>query len=273
MHPFLKKTLLIIPLMLLFSACTDVEVKIQGYTNINANSTYVYKAKVIVDEDEEVKIERYQWSVLSGESLVVLNNSSTKEVEIETKKVGKIVLHVEIVAEGKTYEDEMTISIHKKEIVNGYTLPAKPDEELNKETVLGIDSNDNGVRDDVERYVLKKYKNHHKIVSEIALQSGRAFQIILNDPSKAKETTKFMDAAQDCNWYFKDDADYFGDKILIDHNIMNDDFEDLQLNTKKRVRAYLKYNQKLSGGVYRLSKYSERKGHCDFNTSQLLKIQ
>ncbi len=133
-------------------------------------------------------------------------------------------------------------------MVNGDRLPPEPDEKINTSTLLGVDVNNNDVRDDVERYLLQKYKDHHKIVSEIALQSARAFQIVLEHPENARETTKFMDAASSCNFYFKGSADSYGDPILINGYIMEYKYEELQLNTKDRIRAYLEYNHNLSGG-------------------------
>jgi len=146
-----------------------------------------------------------------------------------------------------------TLSLNVIKIINGHTLPPMPDKTLNDSTLLGIDSNSNGVRDDVERYLLIKYKDHHKIVSEIALQSGRAFQIVLEHPENARETIKVWNAAKSCNRYFKDDADYYGDEILVNHKIVDYVFKELQLNTKERVSAYLEYNHNLSGGVYKLA--------------------
>jgi len=118
--------------------------------------------------------------------------------------------------------------------------------------------------------VLNKYKDHHKIVSEIALQTGRAHQMALGDPSKAKETTKFMGAALHCNMYFKNSANSYGDPILIDDYITDNKFKDIQINTKERIKAYLQYNRNLSGGVYRMSGGLERKALCDFNVTKLL---
>jgi len=155
-------------------------------------------------------------------------------------------------------------------VINGYTLPPQPDETLNNSTVLGIDSNNNGVRDDVEIYVLNKYKEHHKIISEIALQAGRAHQMALGDPSKAKESVVYMSAARYCNWYFMDSADYYGDPILIDHTIAGNKFKDIQINTKERIKAYLQYNRNLSGGVYRQVYGLKAKALCDFNVTKLL---
>ena len=159
----------------------------------------------------------------------------------------------------------------KAVVINGYTLPPIPDKTLNDSTLLGIDSNANGVRDDVEIYLLKKYKDHHKIVSEIALQSGRAFQIVLEHPENARETTKLMSAARYCYYYFEEFTDSHGNPILIDNYIMEYKYEELQLNTKERIRAYLEYNHNLSGGVYRAVYGPEAKELCDFNVTELLK--
>ncbi|WP_370307614.1 hypothetical protein [Sinimarinibacterium flocculans] len=41
-------------------------------------------------------------------------------------------------------------------LINGIAVPPEPDPELNNTTVAGIDSNDNGVRDDVERHLAQQ---------------------------------------------------------------------------------------------------------------------
>ncbi len=53
-------------------------------------------------------------------------------------------------------DDEPSIE-NVPEVINGHKLPPELDETLNNSTLLGIDSNNNGVRDDVERYVIKRY--------------------------------------------------------------------------------------------------------------------
>ena len=156
------------------------------------------------------------------------------------------------------------------ETVNGYLLPPEPDPAINTTTLLGVDSNDNGVRDDVERWLILKYQKHHRMVTEIALQTGRAFQFMLADPTNAEANRKKINGAQDCNFYFKDYAQLFGEPVLIDHEILNDDFNKHQLNTAKRINAYLEYDSLLSGGVYRFSHASEKKKQCDFDVDTLL---
>jgi len=152
-------------------------------------------------------------------------------------------------------------------VINGYMLPLEPDATINNATLLGVDSNDNGVRDDVERYIVKIYKDHHKIVTEIGFQGARAFQQILDYPLNTEENYKALRDSSDCNVYFREVADQLGDSILIDHRI---NFKKLQLNTKSRVRAYLTYDRQLSGGVYRLTPYSQTKNKCSNEVLNLL---
>ncbi len=150
----------------------------------------------------------------------------------------------------------------KPKIINGYTLPPEPDPKINNATLLGVDSNNNGIRDDVERFIIKKYKDHHKAVTEIGFQIARAYQKILANPLDWEENHKLLDWATDCNFYYKDHSKYFNEPTLIKHYIIDDTFKNLQLNTKSRVKAYLLYDRQLSGGVYRLAKSKEMKEHC-----------
>jgi hypothetical protein len=158
------------------------------------------------------------------------------------------------------------------EIVNGFVLPPYPDPKINDSTLLGIDSNNNGVRDDVERWLIFKYKDDHRIVTEIGFQTARAAQIIIKDPSKAKETYPILDAAQDCNWYFENYANLFNDHILIDHDIIaSTAFKTVQFNTKERIKAFFAYDKALSGEVYELTPIDELKSQCNFDIDTLLK--
>ncbi|MDR1460482.1 MAG: hypothetical protein LBI78_02430 [Campylobacteraceae bacterium] len=155
--------------------------------------------------------------------------------------------------------------------VNGYALPPCPDPKINDETLLGIDVNNNGVRDDVERWLIARYKNDHKIVTEIGFQASKAHQFMLANPDKPEEARQAINGAQACNWYFKYDADEFGDPILIDHSISTSiAFDTIQLNTEERIRAYLAYDRKLGGEIYRLPRADEEKALCTFDVDTLL---
>ncbi|MBL0722005.1 MAG: hypothetical protein JJV88_05440 [Sulfurovum sp.] len=57
----------------------------------------------------------------------------------------------------------------KEEVIHGHTLLPEPDLVINNFTLLGIDSNNNGVRDDVERWIYHTYQDKHPIYVDIAM--------------------------------------------------------------------------------------------------------
>ncbi len=188
---------------------------------------------------------------------------------LKALKEGETLLQAEY--HGKVSQ-EIKVTITKKvEVINGYTLPPEPDPKINNSTLLGVDVNGNGIRDDVERFIVTKYKDHHKIVTEIGFQGARAYQQILDNPLNTEENHKALMDALDCNHYFNFTAKYAkkGDSVLIDHYI-DDAYRDMQLNTKSRVKAYLLYDKQLSGGVYDLTKYSKERSKCSSEVLNLL---
>jgi hypothetical protein len=80
------------------------------------------------------------------------------------------------------FEEEKTAeavaSIHADRLewgdING-KLPPEPDPVLNNETLTGVDSNTNGIRDDVERAIYLKYKDQQRLVVAM-LQYAKALQ-------------------------------------------------------------------------------------------------
>ena len=152
------------------------------------------------------------------------------------------------------------------EMVNGHTLPPEPDPDVNNATLLGVDANNNGVRDDVERWIFKEYDE--PIVQAVAMQNARAFQIILADPSKARETDKLIEAQIDCESYYQHQDPR---RLIPRETFLHKESRPLMLNTKERNRAYYEYNQALSGGVYPARDRSKYKESCDFNETKILK--
>jgi len=152
------------------------------------------------------------------------------------------------------------------ETINGHTLPPEPDPKINNSTLLGIDSNNNGVRDDVERWIYKTYKQPIEI--GIFMQSARAYNMVIVDPSKAKETKKYSDNVVSCSayWIFVhkpipfDEYDFYDNKIEL---------RKVQFNTVKRHMAYTRYEGELSGGIY--PALPELKEKCEFDENGMLK--
>ncbi|UFH60654.1 hypothetical protein [Sulfurovum mangrovi] len=158
-------------------------------------------------------------------------------------------------------------------IIGGHKLPPEPDPKLNNATLLGIDVNNNGVRDDVERWIYQTYD--HPIERGIFMQSARAYQKVIVDPSKAKDTMKHIDNSSDCEGYwrywkilpkFKDKNESY---VLDRYRDLEKEISVIQFNTLQRHMAYRRFNSALSGGVYGATGISKEK--CEFDENGILK--
>ena len=157
------------------------------------------------------------------------------------------------------------------QVVNGHTLPPEPDKALNDSTLLGIDVNNNGVRDDVERWIYKTYDN--PIEKGIFMQSARAYNKVIEDPSRAKYMRKYIDNSSDCEGYWRYWKMLYKDKnekfILERYRDLEKEIREIQFNTIKRHIAYERFNGELSGGVYGSIGISKDK--CEFDENGILK--
>ena len=129
-------------------------------------------------------------------------------------------------------------------IINGHTLPLEPDHKINNATLSGIDSNGNGVRDDVERKIYLQYDE--EIERQYLMMSAR----------KQQKRLKANDLIQNAEKWERLDRYTFGCISYISHEYGirlygNIDFVlDNVYNTRSRLEKYMAYNQALSGGVY-----------------------
>ena len=165
------------------------------------------------------------------------------------------------------------------ETINGYTLPPEPNSTMNNSTLFGIDSNKNGVRDDVERYIIMRFQGFENALVDrsIALQYAKATQIVIQNPEMAWEnkTYEVMEKVSDCKWYYYDtylkDIKSYREGALYrqQHRIFDAELKDKIFNTRERLEAYLNYNDDLSGHVFDDS--DENKEKCDFDIDSLLK--
>lgn len=150
--------------------------------------------------------------------------------------------------------------------INGHRLPPEPDPKVNDATLLGVDSNDNGVRDDVERWIYKHYQNKHPVHIDIAMQLARGYRKVLLMPERAKEIHDEVSAGVYCSWYYRNDAKYFGEPILVHEEIWSK-ITKVFFTTLARRNAYKTYDRALSGDSYSLPDIDKMKSLCDFNTS------
>ncbi len=198
------------------------------------------------------------------------------------------------------YNDKLSnkITLSVKWIVNNHELPPEPDPKINNSTLLGIDVNNNGVRDDVERWIYEEFdeyipckevpyevkvvkngityithmlcedkpKKYHQIVREIGMQAARAAQIVIQEPKRALETTVLMSKVVQCDAYFSVYAQDYNESIGLEDSPAKDfenapdgkKFDEIQFNTIQRARAYGEYNFNLSGNVFDIETVPEK---------------
>jgi len=176
------------------------------------------------------------------------------------KKDGNVTVQAKV---GTTLSNKVTLTITW--VVNGHVLPPEPDPAVNNATLLGVDVNDNGVRDDVERWIYETYD--HPIERGIFMQSSRAYNKVIVDPDRAKETKKYADNVVSCSayWIFIHKPIPFNKYDFYDHKI---ELRKVQFNNMSRHIAYTRYEGKLSGGVY--PALQELKEKCEFDEYGIL---
>ena len=190
-----------------------------------------------------------EWITTSSDSIKVKKTTLTALKDKNTSIKAKL---------NNTLSNEIALNITW--VVSGHALPPEPDPTVNDSTLLGVDVNDNGVRDDVERWIYETYK--HPIERGIFMQSARVYNLVIVDPCKAHETVKYSDNVLACQFYWIyesnlrpfDKYKHFGNRKK---------FKQIQFNTIKRDMAYERYNAEFSGEV--LSSPNASKDKCEFD--------
>ena len=148
------------------------------------------------------------------------------------------------VNEAKT--NEQVIKIHNTKLtmddVMGVNLPPDPGALADK-TVEGIDANNNGIRDDVERAIFKEYPNSAK-TRAVLLQYALALQMEVVQPmvntKTATEVTREQSRAFACvgKILIRDDNnEKIMSKYFEDGDKLRSFIKDKEFNTKERINA------------------------------------
>ncbi len=141
-----------------------------------------------------------------------------------------------------------TVQVEVYEMIDGHLLPHAPEDP--DATLLGVDANHNGVRDDVERWIYKEMPTYHhpEIERVIAMQGAKSLQMALIDPTNKNDTVqKAITRVSDCWAYYSVSRDLPFDGAVEKFNNLLDD---KQFNTKERLKTYLEYDYTLKGRVF-----------------------
>ncbi len=205
--------------------------------------------EIVSDVDNSIKVD-YQNKILTA----------LKDINLTLKaKIGNIISNPQI------------LNVYWE--VNGHRLPPEPDPKVNNATLLGVDVNHNGVRDDVERTIYRWYSKKHPIYIAIAMEAAKSYQMSLMGPDHYEEAHKLISDVIGCESYYTLFADGYGEKLLIDRSERPDgDGLLLQvLNTKARAKAYAEYDKSLSGKIYNGGWPSDYKKNCPESIKEVLK--
>ena len=134
-----------------------------------------------------------------------------------------------------------------------------PDPKKNDATVAGIDSDNDGIRDDIQRWINEEFNSQPKIKMALRQNAIGRQEDLLNIISKEKSiisSRKVLDNNH-CIYSIINPED--GYKLIKD-------LDSKLLNTKDRLEADIKANANFSGQAYELPKtIEEGKARCSFN--------
>lgn len=141
----------------------------------------------------------------------------------------------------------------------GVNLPPDPGTE-GKKTLLGIDTDGDGVRDDIQRYIYFTYPDDKKLRLGLTYYA-KEFQGVLkdaNDREACYNHTVKMDRHVECLFYLKGrDAVDICTALLAKI-----------LNTRERSMAYITYSDNLGGRSIRSAPQKEWKDSCAFDVDE-----
>ncbi len=124
--------------------------------------------------------------------------------------------------------------------VDPFKLPPDPGE-AGKQTLAGIDSDNDGIRDDVQRWIAISFsKNRSKLSASLAYASATQAILTSADLLTARAADSRRERATACLDYLSQNGN--GSSLS--------DLQDLLLNTPSRVNAYLS-SDRLLGGTYK----------------------
>ena len=235
------------PLKSIALTIANNSLNIDTNTTLNAIATYEDNStKNVTDEVEWISSD--------------LNAIKISKRHLKAKQEKNLILQAKL---NNITSNAVALEIYQN--INGHRLPPMPNKALNDSTLLGIDSNDNGVRDDVERKIYFTYNK--KINQKLMMQSTKTYQAMLADPDLIKNAY---------DWQVPENKNLGCRSYLFrKHDIPLDSkyakfINDNTYNSEERISKYMKYNNALSGGVFGTPESARVEASCDFNITKAL---
>lgn len=149
-------------------------------------------------------------------------------------------------------------------------LPPDPGE-AGKQTLLGIDGDGDGIRDDVQRYIYLTYPNEPKVQAAL-IQFANEYQGILlqaNDHDAAYNHALKLSRHLDCLGGIKREEG----KDAVDTIKISSTLRAVILNTRERSLAYIKFSDNLGGQTIAGTPLKEWQTACAFDVNAIGGVQ
>ena len=204
-------------------------------------------------EDADYEMVSSSEIVLNGEVIIDASIFYQNVVLVEVEKnLSGGINTIDVILKGKP-GGTLTVQVLADD---GVVLPPDPGEE-GKLTLLGIDSDGDGVRDDIQRYIYFTYPDDEKLRLGLTYYA-KEFQGVLADADDREAVYNYaikMARHGECLFYIKG-RDSTNIRRAIRAEI---------LNTRERSIAYITYSDNLGGRVISKSPINEWKDSCSFD--------
>jgi hypothetical protein len=141
-------------------------------------------------------------------------------------------------------------------------LPPDPGD-AGKVTLGGIDSDHDGVRDDLQRYIALTYAGSPATVSALRQTAKVVQSALLDNTSPGASINHATDLARALECL---EATRPADAMTVHQNLVAQ-----TLNTEQRGLAFLAFNDQLGGAVFPLAAVNDRASSCDATTAASLR--
>jgi hypothetical protein len=115
------------------------------------------------------------------------------------------------------------------------------------DSLAGIDENQNGIRDDIERYIVENYpdEGQKRALFQDAKVMQKSLLVNVSDMTAVKKIGVEMSRSVTCIF------SKFKSRDVSDQNphIASKKIEFMTTNTKERLKAYLRFNKAMDGSV------------------------
>lgn len=155
----------------------------------------------------------------------------------------------------KIYFSELPLAL----TITAEPIPPDPGE-AGKTSLVGIDSDEDGLRDDIQRYIVLTYPDSQRTRLGATQYAKDLQEAILasNSQSRSKDAFRATIRSSACLAYVRDDDARLKRQL-----------EAIAFNTEDRLNSYLLYRRLLEGDVYSFPSPGEWKATCQFDVDAM----